>query len=401
MDFKLYVDSLNLRKNARSGIHFEQKTTPDLIWCVALVLLDITKDNNNLIFSDRDNVRTSKVFNELMQDYFTKPPQAEAEDEYNKVSSYQLGLFEYAGIITRVGDRPYRYQINRRDVLEELAVNDLAASKFLTEYTEKFIKDNGLWSDFENYLHSHTQQNYMEFKEAYWNWAIDNTGVRTDNPQHSYRVFNKIFNILCYKYRIPGQYGSNVLSGVCPYNFLIYNRKNFRDKDMPTGMTRREYADTVLSLIDTEGVVGTLLKKAKDAVAIKYGDSEIKEPVYGYLPEKGVHVHHILPAHAFQEFSLVRENLIALTPGQHLSDAHIRGNTHLIDKGYQAICLLYKLKDIQESIENGEEFYEQSRFVEVVNACYGLNLDKDISLSNLELVINEKISLLHAKQVAL
>lgn len=391
MDFKTYIDSLNLRKNGRNGIHFEQKTTPDLIWCVALVLLDITKDDHDLVFSDRDNVRTSRVFNELMQDYFTKAPQSEAEDEYNKVSSYQLGLFEYADIIERVDDRPLRYKIKRRDILEELAINDLSASKFLTEYTEKLIRDNGLWSNFESYLGNPTQQGYMEFKEAYWRWAKQNTGVRTDNPQHSYRVFNKIFNILCYKYRIPGQASSNVIDGVCPYNFLIYNRKNFRDKDKPSGMTRREYTETILSQIDSEGVVGTLLKKAKEAVARKYGDSEIKEAEYGYLPEKGIHVHHILPVHAYQEFSLVRENLIALTPGQHLSDAHPRGNTRLIDRRYQAICLLQKLKSIQESVNTEEEFYEPSRFIEVVNACYGLELDENTELNTLEPIISAKI----------
>lgn len=391
MDFKTYIDSVDLMKNSRTGIHYEQKTTPDLIWCVALVLVDITKHDNSLVFNDRDDVRASKLFNELMQDYFTKAPQSEAEDEYNKVSSYQLGLFEYAGIIERVGERPVRYQIKRRDILEALAVNDLSASKFLTEYTEKFIRDNGLWAYFEKYLGNPTQQRYIEFKERYWEWAKHNTGVRTNNPQHSYRVFNKIFNVLCYKYRVPGQYGSNVKDGVCPYNYLIYNRKNFRDKDMPTGMTRREYTDTVLSEIDNEGVVQTLLKKAKEAVARKYGDSEVQEPEYGYLPEKGVHVHHILPAHAYQEFSLVRENLIALTPGQHLSDAHPKGNTRLVSRHYQAICLLQKYRNIKKSLDANEDFYEPSRFVEVVNTCYELSLNPDNDFGSLESILESKV----------
>lgn len=392
MDIKTYIDGLNLLKNLRTGIHFEQKTTPDLIWCVASVLLDVTKDQHDLVFSDKDNIRTSRLFNELMQDYFTKPPQAEAEDEYNKVSSYQLGIFEYAGILERVDDRPLRYRIIEREVLEVLALNDLSAGKFLTQYTEKLIRDNGLWPHFERYISNPNQQAYVDFKEAYWQWAKRNTGVRTENPQHSYRVFNKIFNILSYKYRLPGQSGSNVTEGVCPYSFLIYNRTNFRDKDMPSGLTRQEYADTVLSQIDREGVVGTLLKKAKEAVARKYGDSEIKDVKYGYLPEKGVHVHHMLPVHAYQDFSLVRENLIALTPGQHLSDAHPRGNTRLIDYNYQAVCLLQKLRNIQESVNNNEDFYEPSRFIEVINACYGLEINRDTDLAELVSVISEHLS---------
>lgn len=382
MDFRDYFSNLNLRKSDRIGIHFEQKTTPDLIWCVALVLLDLTKDDHNMVFGDRD-IRASKIFNEFMQDYFTKAPQSEAENEYNKVSSYQLGLLEYAGVIERVDERPKRFKVIHRNILDQLALNDLSSAKFLAEYTEKLVRDNGLWSYFESYQNNPNQYNYDVFKEAYWQWAKVNTGVRTDNHDHSFRVFNKIFNVLCYKFRIPGQLDSYITDGVCPYNFLIYNRDNFRDKDMPAGMTRREYADTVLSGIDTDGVVGTLLKKAKEAISRKYGDSEVKELEYGYLSNKGVHVHHILPVHAYQEYSLVRENLIALTPGQHLSDAHPMGNTRRIDVRYQAVCLLHKLKNIQSSIAAGEDFYEPSRFVEVVNTCYDLDFDKDVDLNEL------------------
>lgn len=391
MDFALYFQEKNLRKVPKEGIHFEQKTTPDLLWCVAQVVLDVTKDDNEYEFTDKEDIRKSELFNELMQDYFSKAPQSEAEDEYNKVSSYQLGLMTFAGILKEVSSRPKKYKIVHRNSLVYMAQNDLYASKFLTEYTEKFVKDNGLWTSFERYLLKPTQQNYVQCKEDYWVWARRNTDVRTNNPQHSFRVYNKIFNVLCYKHHVGGQSGSIVTEGPCPYSFLIYNRENFRDKDKPTGMTRQAYAEIILSDINHEGVVATLLKKAKESVARKYGDSEITDPELGYLPDNGVHVHHILPISYNAQFSLVRENLIALTPGQHLSYAHIKGNTQIISPKYQAICLLKKFENIIASIEANENFYSYVSFIDVVNACYEWNLSRDINSDDLAVMLSEKL----------
>ena len=68
MDFNQYFRTKSLVKTPRVGVHYEQKTTPDLLWCVAHVILDLTKEDANRVFSD-DDVRESSVFNSLMQDY--------------------------------------------------------------------------------------------------------------------------------------------------------------------------------------------------------------------------------------------------------------------------------------------------------------------------------------------
>lgn len=391
MNFHDYFSRINLKKSLRSGIHFEQKTTPDLLWCVALVILDVTKDSYYKAFSDND-VRDSKIFNDVMQDYFSKPPQPEAENEYNKVSSYQLGLLEYAEIIKRISERPRTYRVVSREALEFMAINDLNASKFLTEYTEKLLTDNGLWGAFERFLNSPTQDNYVDAKEKYWTWARTHTGVRTTNPQHSYRVYNKIFNVLAYKHRVPGQYHSRLIEGTCPYSYLIYNRDNFRDQDKPPGISRRAYEETVIRDIDDEGVVSTLLKKAKESMVRKYVDSEITDPELGYQPNSGKHVHHILPVSSYPEFSLTRENLIVLTPGQHLSRAHVRANTHKVDPKYQAICLRVKLKHIMESEHKRENFYNYSSFIALINTLYDWHLDPSIDHQEILRKINQKIS---------
>jgi len=385
MNFEGYFKNKNLVKTPHKGLHYEQKTTPDLLWCVSLVILDVTKDDRNLVFSDKE-IRLSPLFDNLMQDYFSKPPQHLAPGEYNKVSSYQLGLLTYAGILEQVNNRPKKYKIKQLQALEYMSVNDLNASKFLTEYTEKFLSDNNLISYFEDYKNNPNQANHLIAKDKYWEWAKVNTAIKGSNPQHTYRVFNKIFNVYCYKNRIPGEDGSNVTDGPCPYSFLIYNRTNFRDENMPSGMTRREYLENVLSDIDTGGVVGAvLLQKAKADIKRKYnGVSELQDPASGFIPESGVHIHHILPQHSHPQFALFRENLIALTPGQHLSSAHVQGNTQRINLDFQKICLKKKFDHIKESLESGEDFYVLSRFIQVINSGLGLNLNETATLTEVE-----------------
>ena len=384
MDFNQYFRTKSLVKTPRVGVHYEQKTTPDLLWCVARVILDLTKEDSNRVFSD-DDVRESPMFNSLMQDYFSKPPQEEAENEYNKVSSYQLDVLSFAGILDQIDARPKRYRVSVLEALEYIAVNDFNAAHFLGEYTEKFIHDYGFSDVFENYHQNPNQDNHLRAKEAYWNWARTHTAVKGDDRRHTYRVFNKIFNVFCYKNRLPGEDTSNITPGVCPYTFLIYNRENFRDKDMPTGMTRQQYHDEVLSEIDEGGVVETLLQKAKDAVKLKHdNNSEIQDPDLGYLPNGGVHVHHILPRHSYSQFSLSKENLISLTPGQHLSRAHIEANTRTINPEFQIVCLKKKFEHIRASLDAGEDFYDLKEFIKILNICFNWTLDEDSSVEQVD-----------------
>ena len=384
MDFKTYFQSKDLRKNPKQGLHYEQKTTPDLLWCVSLVILDITNNERNLVFSDSD-IRLSPVFDNLMQDYFSKPAQNLAENEYNKVSSYQLGLLVYSGILTQVNKRPKKYRIAELQALEYMAVNDLNASKFLTEYTEKFLADNALLPYFETYKNVLTQENHLLAKEGYWAWAKINTAVKGTDPRHSYRVFNKIFNVYCYKHRIPGEDGANITNGPCPYSFLIYNRKNFRDENKPAGMTRKVYTEKMLLDIDASGVVGAVLsQKVKAEIKRKYnGVSEIQDQAFGFIAESGVHVHHMLPQHSHPEFSLFRENLIALTPGQHLSLAHVQGNTQRINPDFQKVCLKRKFEHIKKSLHNGEDFYSLGKFIQVINSAFNLELSETSSMAEI------------------
>lgn len=379
MDFDSYFSRKNLLKTPCVGTHYEQKTTPDLLWCVAQVILAVTKENRAKTFTDVE-IRSSPLFNALMVEYFSKAPQIEAEGEYNKVSRYQLELFAFAGILEKIGERPSQYRICDLGALEFVSHNDLNSAKFLVAYTKKFIADNGLSPVFEAYKEAPTQENYELIKDAYWKWARVNTAVRGDDRRHTSRVLNKMFNVYCYAYRIPGEDRSVVSAGPCPYSFLIYNRDNFRDADMPTGMTRRQYSQQILSQVDQQGVVATLVAKAKEAVSRRHGkESEIQDPAQGYAPGAGVHIHHIFPQGVYPQYALTKENLIALTPGQHYSFAHVEANTRRINPEFQVVCLQKKLEHICASVIAHDDFYSLREFVRMLNACLGWHLPEDAS----------------------
>lgn len=91
-------------------------------------------------------------------------------------------------------------------------------------------------------------------------------------------------------------------------------------------------------------------------------------------------MHHIFPKNNFPEISYFYENIIALTPNQHLSYAHPKNYTNQIDVKCQRIFLKEKAVRINENISNKEveTIYSFDNFVEVLNEGF----NKDYSIEN-------------------
>ena len=89
--------------------------------------------------------------------------------------------------------------------------------------------------------------------------------------------------------------------------------------------------------------------------------------------ELATNIHHIFPVNEFPEISFYLENLIALTPTQHLSYAHPQGRTQEIDEQYQHLLLLSKIDRIDENLSGqyGEIIYS------FVNMLYVLSIGFD------------------------
>ena len=91
----------------------------------------------------------------------------------------------------------------------------------------------------------------------------------------------------------------------------------------------------------------------------------------------------------YPEICAYLENLIALTPTQHLSFAHPKGNTQEVNIEYQKLLLMSKAGRIKENIEdsyseNVERIYEFPRFLHVLSV--GFDDDEIENVSNMDFV---------------
>ena len=116
----------------------------------------------------------------------------------------------------------------------------------------------------------------------------------------------------------------------------MYNRNNFRDvyADKPKGVTRKEYA-TEHPVEVNRAYYHYQSGKAKRFLRLfndqnRGGQTEHLEAAH--MNDKAIHMHHIFPEAIYPEICYYLENIIALTPTQHLNYAHPNGHTQEIDE---------------------------------------------------------------------
>ena len=162
----------------------------------------------------------------------------------------------------------------------------------------------------------------------------------------------------------------------------MYNRDNFRDiyLDKPKDMTRREYLQTV-HIEPNPAFYVYLSQKAKRLVK-DFNDTfwEGKTELFdkNHSEDYASHIHHIFPEGDYPELSYYVENLIALTPTQHLNYAHPRGNTRCIDRHIQHLCLLAKADTIEKSYRLRDNIYNFSNFCHVLSVGLDNNAYSEI-----------------------
>lgn len=156
----------------------------------------------------------------------------------------------------------------------------------------------------------------------------------------------------------------------------MYNRNNFRDiyADKPKGITRKEYAEEHPIEVN-EAYYRYQSAKAKRFMRIfndqnRKGQTECLEDEH--LHDAATHMHHIFPESAYPEICYYLENLIPLTPTQHLNYAHPNGRTQEIDNQYQHLLLLSKADRVYENLtdESVENVYEFDNFLYVLNVGF-------------------------------
>ena len=166
---------------------------------------------------------------------------------------------------------------------------------------------------------------------------------------------------------------------------MQYNQPNFRDlhSKKPKDTSRQDWAIELNKTLNKKRTVYQV-SKAKSYLhkfndTYRNSNSELSDK-YGI--GNATQMHHIFPASDFPEISDLIENLIAITPTQHLTKAHPNNKTQQIDKSYQKLLLLAKLQNIKDNLEGrvGIPIYNFEQFVNVLS----IGFDMDINVDNFD-----------------
>ena len=374
---------LDLRKSEFSRF-MDQKVTPDVLCFISDCVLNLPSTRS---FTTSD-IWKSDYFERNVTAIFGKPsPKNEsASSEYDKFIIQPLRVLYYSGILEseRKG-YGYSYSIKNHEILEFISIKERNAYIFLYQYLAKVLSDSGLLTFFERYRQKCEKgdvcnEDYTELRNRFIMFMRGHTPINQDVEIR--RIFPKILNIYAYAHGINGSEKGRLSKYPFQWSDLMYNRLNWRDTGKSKAITRRE---AELYREPSEDYFDYLVNKAKAIISKKYGDSEVRDK---YAVGSASHVHHIFPVSAFRELATYLENLIKLTPTQHLSMAHPNGNTHLINRDYQSVCLLAKSRSIEDSLKNGEMLYSVPNFVHVINTGLGLSLSTGIDFNTIRRSIN-------------
>lgn len=381
----------------------DQKCTPDVLCIIADCILEFVNSNPDQEWFSSLDIWHSEYTTQNVESIFKKPnpDESKARNEYDKFFQQPMEMFANAGILNKkkIGNRN-SYKLWNKMLLEFISIREMNALKFLYLYNVKVLKDCDIYEYFEDFFNHPTPESYDRMKKEFGRFTVFNTPINT--PVECNRIFTKVLNPISF---IKGTYGTEhgrISSGKITKDMLMYNRQNFRDiyTNKPKEMTRKEY---YYSLTDkpNENLIQYQSNKAKKLLRAfndKFfdGKSEVNDELAN---GPAINMHHIFPANEFEEISGYVENLIALTPSQHFTKAHPNGNTQIIDKGYQQICLLAKADHIEQNIKHAQEvIYSFDDFMIVL--ATGLNDERfheiddgdyseTIRLINMDYVTNE------------
>jgi len=280
------------------------------------------------------------------------------------------------------------YSVNSIDVLEYIALREKNSLYFLGIYIEKVLKDSGIIQIFNDFFNNQNIVNYNNLKLAFSDFTIKYTPI--NGITECNRIFIKVLNPLAYFRNSKGTEKGQLSKGVITYDLLMYNRNNFRDifAEKPKEMTRKEFKEKNPVIIN-EAYYKYQTIKAKHFlrnynIQVYSGITEHRE--IPHLNELAIHIHHIFPEAMYPEISFFIENLISLTPTQHLSYAHPNGNTSEVSRNYQYLLILSKIERIIENFKDtiNENIYDFKNLLYVL--CMGLDNDEFMQIEDMDFI---------------
>lgn len=383
----------DIRKSG-NGRWIDQKCAADVVTVVADCIYNYALEDDDGIFTTSD-VWHYKYTVENVEAIFKKPgvENEAAKHEYDKFFQQPMEMLSNARVLTKIkqGNKNF-YQVNNFEVLEYIAIRERNALFFLKTYIEKVLLDSGLSSVFDDFFQKQTKEAYETVKRTFSTFIINNTKI--NGVVECNRIFIKVLNPLAYFKNSCGTEKGRLSEQNITYDMLMYNRNNFRDiyADKPKGVTRKEYASAHPVEVN-EAYYHYQSAKAKRFLRLfndqnRGGQTEHLEAAH--MSDKAIHMHHIFPEAIYPEICYYLENIIALTPTQHLNYAHPDGRTQEIDEQYQHLLLLSKADRIHENLTNTavEKIYEFSNFLFVLNVGFDNDDVLDIADMDFCAVIN-------------
>lgn len=393
---------IRINKNAR---WIDQKCTPDVITIIADCILAYVEENEiDSIFTSMDIWHNEYTINNVFS-IFKKPnPNADnARNEYDKFFQQPMELLAYSGVLkkTKKGNRNF-YQILDIDMLQYLALREKNSLLFLNKYITKVLSDSNILYVFNNFFDNPNKISFNEMKKTFINFTIQYTDInKVTEPR---RIFTKIVNPLAYYKNAKGSEKGVLSKHIITLDMLMYNRDNFRDlyNDKPKDMTRKEYETSLENHIKNKASYYRYLSTKAKRIVRDYnnmfnnGYSELIQD--GQRNDKATVIHHIFPESEFPTICYYNENLIALTPTQHINYTHPNGNTSIIDKNYQYLCLLAKSDVIEKSYKFNRGLYEFAKFIDVI--CIGLKDESYREINHLDFItIAKKLNDSYNKEI--
>lgn len=364
-----------------NGRWIDQKCAADVVTVVADCILNFGLENEGAFFTTPDIWHYNYTV-ENVEAIFRKPgvERIEAKNEYDKFFQQPMEMLANAGVLIKQkrGNRNY-YSIGNYEILEYIALRERNALFFLKTYIEKVLKDSGIFEAFEEFFATQTKSSYEAMKSTFSSFTIQYTKINGEVECN--RIFIKVLNPLAYYRHSCGTEKGRLSVHPITYDMLMYNRNNFRDlySNKPKGVTRKEYAAAHPVEVN-DAYYRYQSTKAKRYLRLfndRYRDGRTEYLDGRHIHDQATQMHHIFPEADYPEICYYLENLIALTPTQHLVYAHPNNRTQEVNEAYQQLLLLAKADRIQENLEGrcGEVIYEFSNFLYVLNVGFD---DEDV-----------------------
>lgn len=368
----LNSNDYDIRKN-NNARWIDQKCTMDVLSVVSDCIVEYIGEEIEKEFTIND-IWYNKYTVENVQSIFNKPnPLKEAKNEYDKWFGQPIKLLGNSKILIeeKRSNRNY-YRVNNIEILKYIASRDRFAHKFLVLYITKVLKDSGIYNYFDKFFELQNRESYQKLKTKFKDFIKEYTPINGD--LECGRIFAKVLNPLAFELKKLGTKGGNISSNIITLDMLMYNRPNWRDiyNKKPKEITRNDF-ERMYEISRNDKMSTYKIYRAKKQLKqynMKYnnGVSEVLNVIDN--EEKATHMHHIFMASEFPLIASYVENLIALTPTQHLNYAHINGNTNSLNYEFQRLCLVAKIGKIKECLENSEI----EKIYSFEDLCYVLNI---------------------------